>query len=133
MRRNRDRRPCPWVTDELVACVRERDRLHRLLMKNRCNDDLRSQHRTARAKARKLDRSLKNTYFIQQCQTSDQRKLWSVINTVVGRKKNNRTLLKYPYRILASCLVTLSMIPSVLLSSVLPLVQWRKGHLPTSV
>ena len=91
MRRNRDRRPCPWVTDELVACVRERDRLHRLLMKNRCNDDLRSQHRTARAKARKLDRSLKNTYFIQQCQTSDQRKLWSVINTVVGRKKQSHT------------------------------------------
>ena len=53
-------------------------------MKNRCNDDLRSQHRTARAKARKLDRSLNNTYmyFIQQCQTSDQRKLWSVINRV---------------------------------------------------
>ncbi|XP_065186032.1 uncharacterized protein LOC135816859 [Sycon ciliatum] len=92
MRRNRDRRPCPWVyDDELVACVRERDRLHRLLMKNRCNDDLHSQHRTARAKTRKLDRSLKNTYFIQQCQTSDQRKLWSVINTVVGRKKQSHT------------------------------------------
>lgn len=90
MRRKRDTLPCPWLTTELVNCVRERNRLHRLLVRDKLNVELRNQHREARAKARKLDRTLKNQYFIDQCRTTDQRKLWSVINTVVGRKKQSR-------------------------------------------
>jgi len=89
-RRKTERRPCPWITDELVACVRDRNRAHRLLMQDRTNDELRQAHRTARAAARKLDRKLKNLYFLHQCDTSDQRQLWSVMNELTGRKKRSQ-------------------------------------------
>jgi len=88
--RRRERRPCPWLTDELVACVRARNSAHRRLMKDRTNEALRQQHREARAAARRLDRKLKNLYFVRQCETSDQRKLWSVINDVTGRRKQRQ-------------------------------------------
>ena len=85
VKRKRSRRPCPWLTEELVAAVRLRNSLHRQLMKARHNDVLRDQHRAARATARKLDRKLQNAYFLSQCTTSNQRKLWHVMNTVTGR------------------------------------------------
>lgn len=88
-RRRRDRRPCPWLTAELVSAVRDRNRLHRLWVRDKSNADLRNQHRAARSTARKLDRKLRNAYFTAQCRTSDQRKLWSVMNTVVGRRKHS--------------------------------------------
>lgn len=87
VRRKRLRRPCPWLTGELVAAVRERNALHRRLMKDPGNAALKDQHRSARAAARKLDRKLRNMYFLSQCATSDQRKLWQVMNTVTGRKR----------------------------------------------
>ena len=89
VRHKKERRPCPWLTDNLVQCVRDRKRLHRLLMRDTTNDVLRQQHRTARAMARSLDRKLRNQYFMSQCSTSDQRKLWSVMNTVTGRKRSH--------------------------------------------
>jgi len=36
-RRKRTRRPCPWITSELIAKVQERNRLHRLLMRDKAN------------------------------------------------------------------------------------------------
>ena len=88
LRRRKERRPCPWLTDELVACVRERNRLHRRLQRNCADDILRAAHREARAKARCLGRRLKDVYFIEQCATADQKKLWAVMNTVTGRTKS---------------------------------------------
>ena len=88
LRRRNERRPCPWLTDALVACVRERNRLHRRLRRNRADDILRAAHRKTRAKARRPDRRLKNLYFIEQCATADQKKLWAVMNTVTGRTKS---------------------------------------------
>ena len=87
----KERRPCPWLTDNLLQCVRDRKQLHRLLMRDTTNDVLREQHRTARAMARSLGRKLRNQYFMSQCSTSDsdQRKLWSVMNTVTGRKRSH--------------------------------------------
>lgn len=86
LQRKRPRRPCPWLTEELVACVRSRNHLHRRLMRDRSNELLRQQHRDARSKARRLDRKLRNEYFFTQCSTTDQRKLWKVMNDVTGRK-----------------------------------------------
>ena len=85
--RKRARRPCPWLTDELVGAVRKRNHLHRLLMRDQANVQLRDQHREARAMARRLDRKLRNQFFTEQCRTSDQRKLWRVLNVVTGRQK----------------------------------------------
>lgn len=90
IRRRKERRPCPWLTDELVACVRARNSAHRRLMKDRTNEELRQVHRIARSTARKLDRKLKNLYFMKQCETSDQRRLWSVMNDVTGRRKQRQ-------------------------------------------
>jgi len=59
-------------------------------MKDTANMELRDQHRAARATARKLDRKLRNAYFLKQCATRDQRKLWCVMNTVTGRRKEHR-------------------------------------------
>ena len=84
-RKTKIRRPCPWLTKELVDSVRERNRLHRCLMLDQMNDVLRQEHRNARARARRVDRRLRNSYFLSQCNTSDQRKLWRVLNTVTGR------------------------------------------------
>lgn len=81
------RRPCPWLTDELVRLVRKRNKLHKMLMKDQQNDALRAEHKQARSAARRLDRRLKSLYFMEQCKTSDQRKLWRVINTVTGRSR----------------------------------------------
>jgi len=75
LQRKRERLPCPWLTDELVTAVRERDRLHRRLMKDPTNAALRTEHKTARSQARKLDRRLRNQYFTEQCRTPDQRKI----------------------------------------------------------
>lgn len=90
LQRKRDRRPCPWLTAELVTAVRKRKRLHRLLMKDIKNENLRAEHRSARSHARKLDRRLRNEYFSAQCNTSDQRKLWKVLNTVTGRTRSTQ-------------------------------------------
>ena len=84
-RKTRTRRPCPWLTNELVDRVRDRNRLHRCLMLDRTNNVLRQEHKDARARARRLDRQLRNAYFLSQCNTPDQRKLWRVMNTVSGR------------------------------------------------
>ena len=90
LRRKRQTRPCPWLTEELVNAVRDRNALHRRLMRDRGNPDLQEQHRVARSKARKLDRTLRNRYFIAKCTTSDQRKLWAVMNVVTGRKRQKQ-------------------------------------------
>jgi len=87
--RKHSRRPCPWATAELITMVRERNKLHRLLMRDKTNAEIRNQHRSARAGARKLDRKLKEKYFTQQCRTNDQRKLWRAMNTVTGRCKQS--------------------------------------------
>ena len=84
------RRPCPWLTDELVDLVRNRNKLHRMLMKDQQNDVLRAEHKQARSAARKLDRRLKSLYFKKKCETSDQRKLWEVMNTVTGRSRTTQ-------------------------------------------
>ena len=83
--RKKQRRPCPWLTPDLVDCVRTRNSLHRRLMKDHENDVLRQHHRDARAKARRMDRQLRNLYFLSKCNTADQRKLWKVMNAVTGR------------------------------------------------
>ena len=85
-----DRRPCPWLTDHLVQLVRNRNSLHKLLMRDQQNSELRNQHRQARAAARQEDRRLKCEYLLSQCQTPDQRKLWKVINTVTGRGNSHQ-------------------------------------------
>ena len=89
-RRKRGRRICPWLTEELVSAVRHRNRLHHRLMKDQANEVLREQHRLARAFARKLDRKLRNLYFVNQCNTPDQQKLWSAMNAVTGRRKERQ-------------------------------------------
>ena len=83
--RKRQRRPCSWLTEELVFAVRRRNKLRRLLAKQTADPTVREQHRIARLTARKLDRKLRNQYFSNQCRTNDQRKLWRVLNTVTGR------------------------------------------------
>ena len=87
--RKKQRLPCPWLTDTLIALVRRRNSLHRRLMRDVKNDNLRQLHRSARAEARKLDRRLRNEYFMAASSTTDQRKLWSVINTVTGRQRRH--------------------------------------------
>ena len=87
----KDRRPCPWLTPELVHLVRERNWLHRLWMQDRGNEQRRAAHRTARAAARKLGRSLQNSYFIRQCAAANQRQLWAIMNNVTGRKTQRQT------------------------------------------
>ena len=89
-RRRKSRRPCPWITDELVASVRERNRAHRLWLRDKTDQNLQEAHRSARSKARKLDRSLRNLYFTKRCDTSDQRQLWAVMNDVTGRQKTRK-------------------------------------------
>ena len=89
-RRRQEKRPCPWLTPELVAAVREQNQFHRRLMSDKGNADLRELHRQARSTARKLDRRLRNAYFMNQCATRDQRKLWSVMNIVTGRAKQRQ-------------------------------------------
>ena len=54
-------------------------------MNDRENDVLRQQHHEARATARRMDRQLRNLYFFSNCNTTDQRKLWKVMNAVTGR------------------------------------------------
>ena len=59
-------------------------------MSDKGNADLRELHRQALSTARKLDRRLRNAYFMNQCATRDQRKLWSVMNIVTGRAKQHQ-------------------------------------------
>ena len=82
------RLPCPWLTDELVCLVRERNALHKQVVRNPGNDEIRSQHIRARRKARQLDRRLRNEYFVRKCNSVPPHTLWSVINTVTGRVKS---------------------------------------------
>ena len=89
--RKKDRRPCPWLTPKLVHLVREHNRLHRLWMQDRGNEQRRAAHRAARATARKLNRSLRNSYFIRQCDTSNLRQLLAIMNNVTGRKTQWQT------------------------------------------
>lgn len=91
VRRHKPRRPCPWTTTGLIGLVRERNRLFHLLTRDRGNTGLEEQHRAARAAARRLDRKLKNAYFVERCSTRDQRKLWAIMNLVTGRKKIKQT------------------------------------------
>ena len=83
--KRKQRRPCPWLTPELVDCVRARNSLHRRLMNDHGNDVLQQQHREARATVRRMDRKLRNLYLFSKCNTTDQRKLWKVINAATGR------------------------------------------------
>ena len=83
--KRKQRCPCPWLTPELVDCVRARNSLHRRLMNDHENDVLWQQHREAHATARRMDRQLRNLYFVSKCNTTDQRKLWEVMNAVTGR------------------------------------------------
>ena len=85
----RGRRPCPWLTPELVAAVRQRNQLYRRLPKNRKNTELCTLHRAAREAVRALDPRLRNAFFVKECETKDHRKLWSVMNSVTGRKKQS--------------------------------------------
>ena len=85
--RKRASRPCPWLIDELVGAVRKCNHLHWLLMRDQANVQLRDQHREARAMTCRLDRKLRNQFFTEQCRTSDQRKLWRVLNVVTGRQQ----------------------------------------------
>ena len=61
--KRKQRRPCPWLTPDLVDCVRAQNSLHRRLMNDRENDVLRQQHREARATARRTDRQLRNLHI----------------------------------------------------------------------
>ena len=102
------RRPCPWLTEEPVSAVRRRNKLRRLLAKQTADLTVREQHRIARLTARKLDRKLRNQYFSNQCRTNDQRKLWRVMNTVTGRRKQQagglETFQSVPVTDVAKCL-----------------------------
>ena len=55
------------------------------MIRDQMNDVVRQEHRNARARARRMDRRLRNSYFLSQCNTSDQRKFWLVMNTVSRR------------------------------------------------
>ena len=87
MRRKRARRPCPWLTDALVDLVQRRNSLRKRLAKEPGNDTIRREHKNVRRETRRLDRRLRNEYFVRKCDTTDSHKLWSVIDTVTGRVK----------------------------------------------
>ena len=78
------------IITPLVASVRERNRAHRLWLRDKTDQNLQEAHRSARSKARKLYRSLRNLYFTKRCDTSDQRQLWAVMNDVTGRQKTQK-------------------------------------------
>ena len=86
------KRPCPWLTDELKTLVQQRNHLHRQLKKHPTDTALQTAHRTARAAARKLERRLKNEYFQNKIQDSggDNKKMWSIVNTITGRMKSKQ-------------------------------------------
>ena len=90
MKRKKARRHCPWLTAELVQLVRQRNALHKRLVRDPGNAALREQHQEARTAGRRLDPQLKSRHFQTQCSTSRPHKLWSVINTVIGRGKSCR-------------------------------------------
>ena len=78
----------PFLSGALQL-VRRRNALHRDLMKDTQNDELRQAHRAARSEARRLDRKLRNEYFLRASTTTDQRKLWTVLNKVTGRTRDH--------------------------------------------
>ena len=73
-----------------MASVRERNRAHRLWLRDKTDQNLQEAHRSARSKSRKLDRSLRKLYITKRCDTSDQRQLWAVMNDVTGRWKTRK-------------------------------------------
>ena len=76
-------RPSPWLAKELVDSVMERNRLHHCLMLHRMNDVPRQEHINGQARAKRMDRWLRNAYFLFQCNTSDHQKLWRVMKSIL--------------------------------------------------
>ena len=81
--------PCPWLTPQLQALCRKRNSLHKTLLRRPNDLCLREQHRAARAAARRLERQLKTSYFLEQISLAgtDTKKVWRTMNNLTGRKR----------------------------------------------
>ena len=90
-KRSRTHRFCPWSTPQLRRLQHVRLTTHRQLKKNPGDCVLRHQFSVARKAATKLSKTLRNTYFKQQCCTYSRnpKKFWKLINDLTGRSKNH--------------------------------------------
>eukprot|EP00117_Sycon_ciliatum_P016430 scpid33098/ scgid15864/ Probable RNA-directed DNA polymerase from transposon X-element; Reverse transcriptase len=81
----------PWSDRELYKINQLKRRLHRKWLADKANSEAHAAYRRARSVAANTNRCKRNQYFQSQCQDNCQnpRKLWSVLNTVTGRKRQS--------------------------------------------
>ena len=84
---------CPWITSELKANIRSRDKLKKSAVKNR-SDVLMQPYRHVRNKVNSLNTKLKKAYFSQKianCQ-GNMKETWSTINRLINKRSKTTNI-----------------------------------------
>lgn len=79
----------PWITAGILTSIRNRNKLHRRLVANPNNVQLKSQYKRYRNKLTNIIKIAKNNYFGSKIQSvrSDSGKVWKIINKSLGNVK----------------------------------------------
>lgn len=92
------RSPNQWISDELIKCCNDRDKLYKKWCNNRNNKEYEFQYKQFRNSLNKKLKNTKNNYYRMKFieNRNNMKVTWELINEIIGKKSNNidETILK---------------------------------------
>ena len=87
----------PWFTMALHTSMNKKNKLYKLTLEPYCTDEVRNHYRNYRNEFNKLKRGAMVKYYQDRCEAHMQntRKLWSTINTMIGKTNDKTSLIEF--------------------------------------
>ena len=89
----------PWVTKEILSSIKERDQLHKKIIKSKPNknglQNLEIQYNECQSKVRKLVKCAKRKFDIQKFEKckNESKIIWQNINSLLGKQNNKHNFV----------------------------------------
>lgn len=86
----------PWITDEIRALIKRKDRLYRLTLKLDSNHPQKQQYKAIRSEVNKKRREAKKMYYYNKLSNdiNDMRATWRTLNDLIGKPPKEDTQIK---------------------------------------
>lgn len=93
---SRNKKRHPWITDMLVSLINRKNSIFKSYSKNRNNENLKAEYKELSKVVTKRIREAKINYYssIVEHSNGDTRKYWSVVKTIMKKKKNPLSVVK---------------------------------------
>ena len=86
----------PWITKGIEKCIKKQRQLYKISIGKKATNKDHQKYKEYRSMLQRLKRKAKMDHYQEKCQRykNETRKLWDVINTITGKKRNRDTMIE---------------------------------------